>query len=238
MSSLTVLTTTPIKEIIFTISFADRIHSSQIESFTNLVDDKYSVRNFIETEIVTERPEKPSAENTNQQWILKCPEENKIINAKQGSLSFHKIKEYVHFNDLMEEFSRIWETFEKVVGHLKVTSLSVRYLNFINRDVDESDEDLVSIQIQHPFDEPLSTHIARIEFNYKSDPSVRANIICAKAKDGVQNGIILDIILNKKQSELADIEQLKAELLRMRAIKNDLFFTSITERTIKKYSHE
>lgn len=241
MASFIKLVRTPIREIIFTISFSENVEIDKIEEFTAIssIHEKFSTKNKgFNTHVESKGNEQPTARISSDGYILKCDQSSRIIQARRGSFSYHKVGGYEKFEVLISELRLYWDLFLSKTGKLTVNNLSVRYLNLIEKEEKEKWSDLVTIYPSHPFGDNIDNCINQLRFFYNANRSIYANVITTKGKLNNENGIILDIILNKKiQDEVKD-EIVFGLFDEMREAKNEIFFKSITERTIQKYNHE
>lgn len=229
---------TPIKEIIFTVSFNENVDIEYLGNFIKMphVLNKFpKVTKSYHTNIQRDSDKAPQATISKDGFILRSSEpEDRILQARRGSFSFHKIKEYEKFPNLLEELESLWIDLESCVGELSVSNISVRYVNFIEKELNENIKDLLTVHLSHPFSSQLN-EFYRLNFQYPEEKDVLVNIVCAKAKDNSKDGIILDIILNRALNSEKDTRNIFDSFSKFRSIKNDLFFKCITENTIKKY---
>lgn len=239
MASFIKLKNTPIKEIIFTISFIETITEEKLGEFKDSIvtSTKFTDTNKgFNTHVVATKGVEPTANISFDGYILRCAESSKVIQARRGSFAFHKVKEYESFDNLTTEFKKYWNSFVKCCGSLTVHNISVRYLNFIVKNIDETSNSLVTIKTTYPFAGKMEDVFTQCRFNYEKKPDIKANVIVADGKEQNNDGVILDIILSKKLQNEQDDIKIFGKLNDMRDVKNDIFFQSITEETIKKYN--
>ena len=232
---------TPIKEIILTISFKENLESDRLDTFRSLPAIKERFPYFSQgfsTQLQTQRDTPPTAKVQEDGYILRNGNPHSILlQARRGSLSFHKVNGYEHFDNLINEFQTYWKLLEGTCGLLTVNQLNVRYLNFIEIIDGENINDFIKIILQHPFTTyTQEQQLAHLRFTDVNDPTIGITVVSATGKSENRNGLVLDIILNKNMvSEEVDGFNF-ASFNAMRRIKNDVFFQIITEKTINKYS--
>lgn len=233
------ITLNPIKEIIFSISFSDDIEINCLNKFIELQEIKKAfptIKPGYKANIKNLNDDKPPVSNVHKAgYILKCDEPcNRILQAKLGLFAFHKTKEYETFRNLMSELSHYWSLFQSCTGKLKVTNVSLRYLNFIEIEENENIRDYLKIDVSSPFG-PYLNEFIHLKFKIENDQNSDATIVVTKGKDGQKKGIILDIILNKNfDKQIFDLIEFAFE--GMREIKNDIFQKAIKVKTKKKYN--
>jgi uncharacterized protein (TIGR04255 family) len=247
MASFIQLKNTPIKEVIFTISFQENIELEKLEFFKKLplIIENFPIANMgFRTQLSPGKNELSVSKVSQMGFILKDKSNSYIIQAKRGSFAFHKVNGYESFESILIKLETYWDELVKICGNLTIFNLSVRYLNLIGKEEKEKVSDLLTIVTKHPFGEDNETNLTQHRFKYDKNPQITVIVVTAKPNfidpdkqnNKVKDGVVLDIIVNKK------IDAQEGKVFRfesfneMRGIKNDIFFKSITEQTIKKYS--
>lgn len=242
MASLSDFESTPIKEIIFTISFSSDVEMSCLEKFKELPEIATKFSNQEEqytTQINNIEIFKPTTTFVKNGFLLKSsPDDNKVLQIKTGVFSFHKINQYEQYHNLLSELIRYWELFTMCLNSkISITRVSLRYINFIKIEGKETLKDLVNINTNHPFNKfVLNSNFNKIQFNYNQGDNtpIDVTLVTSMAKDKDKDGVLLDIILNK-QIPASSKQTLQPLFEGMRNIKNYLFEQSITTTTFDKY---
>ena len=166
---------------------------------------------------------------------MQCDETcNRILKDKLGLFAFHKTKEYESFENLIIELNQYWQMFQLCTGSLKITNISLRYLNFIEIVGNEIISDYLHIVTTSPFGAE-SNEFVQLKFKAGETPITDAILVVTRGKDGQKKGIILDIILNRKfNSQIFD--DINPAFEGMREIKNDIFQKAVTNKTKQKYN--
>jgi uncharacterized protein (TIGR04255 family) len=227
----------PIKEIIFGVSFAENISLDCLNKFISIEEIKQTfpvIKPGYNTNLKTTNDGNPPVPDVKKAgYILKCDNPcNRILQAKMGLFAFHKTKEYENYENLVYELNGYWEAFQKCTGQLIVTKVSLRYLNFIDTEEKEKNADYLNIITTAPFDN-ITNDFSQIKF--KVDEKTDAIIVVTNGKDGVKNGIILDLILNRNISNKS-FDNIGNAFEGMRYLKNDIFQKIITTKTKEKYN--
>ena len=240
MASFIKLKNPPIREIIFTISFSENVSLEKLDAFRSLpeISEKFTVvdKGF-NTEVVAKNNEAPVSKTNLDGYLFRSPiVDSRIIQARRGSFALHKYNGYVEFETLIKEFFTYWDLLIQCTGNLTVNNISVRYLNFIEKNNQERVEDLITIISNHPYGESIDNTFIQFKFQYDKKPEIGATIITSKGRIQNIDGIVLDIILNKQITIKQDRAFILNSFSDMKSAKNDLFFRSITETAIKKYN--
>lgn len=229
----------PIKEIIFSISFAESIKMECLKRFTEISDIKQAfpvIRPGYNANLKASNDGKPPITDVKKSgYVLKCDEPcNRILQAKIGLLAFHKTKEYQSYDELLPELNIYWKHFQDCTGDLSVTSVSLRYLNFIDIIENEEIKDFINIWIESPFNNVNHSFIS-LKYMDEKDNSTETTIVITKGKDNNKDGVILDIILNRK-IDSRSFQTIGQAFEGMRELKNEIFQKCITPITKTKYN--
>lgn len=235
------LKTTPIKEVIFTISFEENVDSICLDDFKEIheIKNRFSIQSRQYQAKIQETEElNPTSEVYHDGYMLKTDNlEHKVLQIRQGSFSFHKVDEYERFDTLLAEFEKYWKILVKCSSKsLSVNNISVRYLNFIEKEVGKTNKEIVNVFTHHPFT-TSAIEFCNLRFNYEDiNNEININIVATNGESNNIKNIILDIIVNKSISKSDDNSKLFEHMLGLRQIKNDIFFKCITDETFNKYA--
>lgn len=230
----------PIKEIIFSISFAENVDIKNLDRFVKKSEIKkafpISKKGYnanLKADIKNEK-ETPITDIQRNGYILKSDEpHNKILQVRKGMFAFHKTREYKSYEELIPELNLYWQLLQSCAKRLTVTNVSLRYLNFIEIENQSKFKEYVTIETKSPFKD-IDSSFTSFNFNVDTNSNTDVKIIVAKGVDGTKNGIILDIILNRhfKNKTFCNISDAFND---MRKYKNDIFEKCITKKTKNKY---
>lgn len=231
------LKTTPIKEIVLSISFNEILEMLELEKFKSSpeISHEYkSVKEGFHANLIAKTSEKPTANVSLDGYILRS-ESSTVIQARKGSLSFHKVNGYEEFDSLLGKLMDIWKVLIKFSEkQLTINKISVRYLNLIEKEEGQVINDIIRINLSHPFGGNITDKLIVIKYEDQDDSSIAGNVTIANQKKSNNDSVLLDINLSKS---LTAKNNFSFELFKeLRQIKNDLFFKTITEKTILKYN--
>lgn len=236
-----ILKNPPIKEIIFTVSFNETLNVDVLGKFKNIpkISSKFKKERPRFHANITERKGKnPHADVLNEGYLLSDEPGTSLLQVLRGSFAFHKVKEYEEFDVLVKQLQDYWIDFLKSIDNkpLTISEVSVRYLNFIRKDIDESTNDLLNIKTETPFSHPVKGFV-NISFPYASIPPSDVNITIADGFiEGDGDGVILDINVRMPISDGKNITKTFQYISEIRNIKNEIFFNCITSKTLIKYN--
>lgn len=224
------LENTPIKEIIFSISYEEIVDKDCFDNFVNLEfiknkfkDIKPSVTNSIE---ITNEGLKHSHDNSG--FHLK--NNNEVLQMRKGSVSYHFLNNYCEFDLILDSLMKYWTTFDEVTKDvLTVSEISVRYINVLEIDENNPASHLVQLYPKQTDDRKILNFQNLVNFSYLKYPDHNINVVSTKPKDEL---VLLDIGVSYKFKEK---DNLKEKFKPLQEIKNKAFFDSITAKALIKY---
>lgn len=234
MSVLDSFKDTPIKEIIFSMSFSRQKTFDEVEEFTKRkeVQDKFFSKNSFEAVLDT---------NNGEEHILSkgviLSNGPKVIQAKQAFFAFHKIHGYEEYNSLYKEYIELWNLFNDGGTSNEIIHASLRYINFIKFEKKETIRDLVNVFTAHPYEDSTKTvnSLSQLTFVDNNCPAIGVTIVSSIGMNKEkEKGVVLDIDLSWRESFIGE-QKIKEVFDEMRKVKNDLFLKSITKKAIQKY---
>ncbi len=236
------LKNTPIKEIVFALSFEENLNSDVISSFKETLLEEFQYKEVGPSytfDVSDENSVKPSG------FLFKNDKNNKIINLKRGRISFHKLECYESFESLCNEFIKFCQILEKKSGkEIKAANCSLRYLNLIELEKGEKEDGLFNFQIKFydtfsEYKDVSKFFRLKIPNNIKNNSEGTITFALMIREDENKNkigeGVMLDIQTIIDDEVFKSIEECKKDFKILRDFKNDLFFKSVTEKTIAKY---
>lgn len=231
------LKTTPIKEIIFNISYSENIKNEDLERFCSvpeILEEFKDVKQGFAANIKAGKDRALTTHISNDGYMLKS--DMHVIQVKVGSFAFHKVKGYEDFEGLFNRLSSFWKSYLEVTGDLTINNISLRYLNFIEVSEGEDVDRLIHVKVDHPYGYEIKNKLLQLHFTDKNSPDLNINVVITKGKDGLRNGLILDIFLNHAiKDNQKDYSEVFNKFNLMREVKNDIFFKTLTDYTLNKY---
>src|SRR5690606_11717172 len=159
-------------------------------------------------------------------YIFKStPLDGKILHVRLGSISYHSIREYVSYNTLMRELDEYWKILQEYSQTLTVSSVSVRYINLVKLDSDETLDDMVTIRTKHPFVR-LESELNQIKLDLDSETRTEGIIVVTNSISETRQGVVIDISVNRK-FEGNPFKSIEDAFQGMQSWKNELFDKSI-----------
>lgn len=225
-----ILTHTPIKEIVLSISYDGYVDPTAIRKFCELKNIKNEFDSIEPTRTINIKIEGGKADKPvlNSEGFILRNDKNKILQLRIGSISIHLIDDYISMEELCRQLQSYWNNFLEITKKVSISNISVRYLNLIKSDEHAAIDDYLKIFIAHPFEKNNSNQFCQLNLIQED---VNISIVSTKGEMNGENGIVLD---NTFQMNVEN-ETAFQNFRKLHEIKNDFFFKAITEKTLKLY---
>ncbi|MDQ6993166.1 MAG: TIGR04255 family protein [Mariprofundus sp.] len=247
MSKIRTLSNAPIIEALVDIQVqlpAD-ISKQHIDDLKNELSDSYpeSEDLFSLSAQIKIEPSGEAPSSEHQQKYTGCrlrsSDKSHIVQLRTNGLSVSRLNPYVTWDDLESNATELWNLYVKHLRPEFITRVALRYINRIEVPLPVSDlhEYLVTPPIV-PSGLPnrISEFVNRIVIH---DQNIDARAIIIQAFEGVANDktlpIILDIDVFKEGRLETDDKDIWNKFTQLRDLKNQIFFESLTEKTIGMY---
>ncbi|MDI6045655.1 TIGR04255 family protein [Flavobacterium yafengii] len=228
------LKNTPIKEIIFSISYEEIVDKNCFQKFIDLKE--VSARfNDIKPSVIlefTNQGLKQSTDNNN----FHLRNKTEVLQLRKGALSYHYLGGYKNYSEILDSIVNLWILFDSVTkDDLTINSVSIRYINVIQIDEDNPPSRLVQLYPKQSSDRNIINFQNSVNFNYSKFPDYNINVVSTKPKQDI---VLLDITVSNKltnPSPFKENEELFDVFKPLQEIKNKVFFDSITAKALIKY---
>lgn len=225
------LSNTPIKEIVFAISYDEIADNVGFEKFVNLKEIKKrfpTINASMSLQILTGAKEKVVSHQKNGYHLKN---ENEVVHLRKGSLSYHYLNNYRKFEDMVNTVLGLWQVFcQESELKLTINAVSVRYINEIKIDGDNLESRLIQLYPKQSSDRKVYNFQNVVTFKYINETDYLVNVVSTKP---AEDKVLLDItVINQKVSKEDKIENMFYPL---QEIKNRVFFDSITAQALVKY---
>lgn len=245
MSSNQILKNPPIKEAIIYIGFSSPSNANSMDTISEFGDSLQDLfPNKNEQITFSLNFERNTTREIDKKSLitgfeLTSSDKKETIVCTRNNLTFSKIKPYRNWEEFIEKFKVVFSKLIKRVADIKIDNLSLRYVNRLDFDVSSKIklEDFFSVfpNVPSALSDSLEKYFLQIQL--PADKSNLKSVLtqtftyCENSRDLVH--FHLDINIQKDLH--LDNSDLWESLEDMRKKKNDLFFNSLTERTVQKY---
>jgi uncharacterized protein (TIGR04255 family) len=237
----------PITEALIDFRVASKKDLS-VESFSSLksiLSNKYPIieeRRGFETQLAIEKGASPKTSFKDlgiHGYFFKTQDKLNIVQFRVDGFTFNKLRPYTSWEEILPEALRLWKIYRDVASPESVSRLAVRYINHISIPLPVKDfsEYLISPPIVPPeLPQTIGGFLMRLVI-HDQNMEIAANTTQALEKGLDQNSItiIFDIDAFKIGEFNPDSDEINNVLGMLRNFKNDIFFCSLTEKTVEAY---
>jgi len=229
---------TPIREIVFSISYNEIIDTTCFERFVESKDIKSSFEKIVPLLERSFRIDNKglSQSNSNKANGYQLRNKNEVIQLRNGSFSYHYLNEYRDFDKILSSITSFWERFISIVKKdaLTITNVIVRYINVIEDKSNSHDiSHLIQLYPKRSNDRDVLNFQNSVTFKYQDNPEFLITTVSTQVN---KNTALLDITVVKDISLINEETKNLSSLFRpIREIKNRVFFDSITAKALIKY---
>ncbi len=223
---------TPIKEIVFSISYDEIVDKACFKKFIGLENISKRFDDIKPTMVLSITNEGIKQTEDNSSYHLRNV--NEVLQLRKGSFSYHYLNDYCEYGEILKNLMSLWSDFNtQIKDSLTLTSISVRYINVLEIDDENTPSRLVQLYPKYSSDRDIINFQNSVQFKYQKFPEYLINVVSTKPQKEI---VLLDITVNKNVSN----ENLKSTTLEdlfkpLQEIKNRAFFDSITAKALIKY---
>lgn len=162
-----------------------------------------------------------------------------VIQARLDGFTFSRLKPYETWENLRKEAYRLWEIYASLFSPERITRVALRYINCLEiplPSIKLKDYLVAPPEVPEKLPQGLSSFLTRVVIPI---PSLGATAIIIQALEGIRGTdvipIILDIDVFKEAPFNANGKDAWGTIDKLRDLKNDIFFQSITEETTELF---
>lgn len=183
----------------------------------------------------------PTQTTLNQRVIgyrFDSADENQVAQFRNDGFTYSQLEPYHDWGEMRDEALKLWGIYVNSISPSMVTRLSTRYVNVVNLPNGFNLDDYLTAPPAIPagLNNEIGGFLTRIEMH---EPSIGARAMITQTLeklDGNLTSLVLDIdVFMFGRYELVDDKYLEC-LEQLRDYKNDIFFASLTEKTMELFS--
>lgn len=168
-------------------------------------------------------------------YLFRSSATNKIAQARIDGFTFNKLKPYQDWQRFKEEAHELWNLYYECVRPLRVTRLALRYINRIDLPLPFStfkDYILTLPEVAPEMPQALAGFFMQLSI---PNPEKEATAIINETIEGITNDqklpLIFDIDVFREVNFADNRPEIWSIFDTLREFKNEIFFSSITEKT-------
>jgi uncharacterized protein (TIGR04255 family) len=190
-------------------------------------------------EVIKGKPQPPVVQDLGfQGYFFKTHDQKTIAQFRIDGFTFNRLRPYTSWEEIFPQAMELWRLYANVCKPEAIMRVAVRYINQIAM---RGGADLeIYLKTAPIIPQELPQHIrgflTRITI-YDPNKDIAANVIQAlqESKPGSELAVILDIDAYKEREFSADDPNINQTFEQLRAFKNLIFFTHLTENTLRGF---
>jgi uncharacterized protein (TIGR04255 family) len=168
-------------------------------------------------------------------YLFTSSDGKQIAQYRLDGFTFNRLRPYSRWEEMYQEARRTWEIYRSAVQPVRVSHIGVRYINSIeipSKHFDYDDYFTAVPRVPPQLPQILEHFFTRVLIPFE-DHGATATVIQTPSgkQDPVHTDILLDIEVVCGMSWAPEDERMWGAFGNLRNIKNDVFFSHITERT-------
>jgi uncharacterized protein (TIGR04255 family) len=219
--------------------------TSQLRAAALKIRDEYPTteeRNSFQAMVQLD-PRKPTVSTQPPKFFglfLKAPDQKQIAQFRVDGFAFSRLQPYTRWQEVVKEASRLWQVYTADCSPIAVTRIAVRYINRMEIPYGQFElSDYLTAPPAVPpdlaFPSVMTGYSHRILIT-NQERGLNATIIQASEPVNELDKSILILDIDAYKSGEFNIDgSLFSILEELRNMKNDIFFKSITEKTVELF---
>ncbi len=175
-------------------------------------------------------------------WLYKSPAQPAIAQFRVDGFTFSKLEPYTTWEEVFGEARRLWSIYvqvaQQVAQKLEVSRMAVRYINRLRLPAQAELGQYLSAPpvLPEPIPQTVREFLTRVVVD-APERSISAILIQAleRSLDPSTVQVLLDIDAFRESPFPAEEPSLLQMFEQLRRLKNEIFFASLTERTVEMY---
>ena len=170
-------------------------------------------------------------------WLYQAQTEKTVAQFRIDGFTFSKLEPYTTWEEVFQEARRLWSLYIQVAQPLQVSRVAVRYINRLRLPPADLGEYLTApLVLPERIPQRIREFVNRVVVD---DPERNLSAIVIQALeaplDPTTMQFLLDIDAFRELALPAEDPALAAMFEQLRSLKNDIFFSSLKDRTVEMY---
>ncbi|MGD1216429.1 MAG: TIGR04255 family protein [Terriglobales bacterium] len=171
-------------------------------------------------------------------WVYQCRSQAAVAQFRVDGFTFSKLEPYTTWEEVFGEARRLWKIYVQVAQPLEVSRLAVRYINRLRLPAPADLGQYLSAPpvLPEPIPQTVREFLTRVVVD-APERGISAILIQALERplDPSTVQVLLDIDAFRESVFPAEEPSLLQIFEQLRKLKNEIFFASLTERTVEMY---
>jgi uncharacterized protein (TIGR04255 family) len=172
-----------------------------------------------------------------QPWGGCSKAEGAIVQFKVDGFTFNKLEPYTTWEEVFGEADRLWRIYVQIARPLEISRVAVRYINRLRLPGPAELSQYLEAPpvLPPPIPQAVREFLTRVVVDDGNDASAILIQALEASLDPSTVPLLLDIDAFREVSLPPDDPSVAGIFEQLRRLKNDIFFASVTERTVEMY---
>jgi len=194
-------------------------------------------RTMWESSIELKGEKEPLAKSRSQVtgYLFKSADGKQVVQFRLDGFTFSRLRPYTEWPEVYSEAKRLWDIYRAGIKPIRVNRLATRYINSIeipSKKFDFDDYFTAAPRIPPALPQLLGHFFTRLVIPFPDEGATAIIMQTPSEKpDPIKSTVILDIDVFSEVSLASDDTKIDEIFAILRRVKNDIFFSSVTERT-------
>jgi uncharacterized protein (TIGR04255 family) len=181
----------------------------------------------------------PQQVATNVGWLVQTAERTAVAQFRLDGFTFNKLEPYTRWEEVFEEADRLWRSYVEISRPVEVTRMAVRYINRLRLPSSTELREFLEAPpvLPLPIPQTVREFLTRVVvYDAARDASAIITQALESALDPTFLPVLLDIDAFREAPVAPDDASMPQIFEQLRRLKNEVFFASITEKTVEMYA--
>lgn len=169
-------------------------------------------------------------------WRYESPDSSRVVQVRRNGMTYSVLRDYKDWPEIKAATQEIWNLYRQWVSGIEIGRTAARYINVMEFPFGAELNDYLTAVPRIPDDLPqqLAHFLARVTVPFKHDIFA---IITQALEPSVEPAtrVIVDIDVYAQRVFAGDSAELWDFIDYLREVKNMVFFSLVTERTLEAY---
>lgn len=241
MATIRHLAHAPLREALIDIQLESPLGAAFAEHLRTRTIPGYEVKNEIRQFSIQLSGSGPSPDGRVEEllgWRYESSDSSRVAQLRSNGLTYSILREYTEWADIRSATSSLWSLYREWANEPAVGRIAVRYINVLDLPpAIELNEYLTAApQVPQGLPQKLTNFLERLVVPFGHDIfAIITQTLEPTLAARPATRVIIDIDVYAQRSFRSDTDELWVILDRLRAVKNMIFFSSVTERALEAY---
>lgn len=177
-------------------------------------------------------------------FLFESPDKSKVVQFRLDGFGFSLVRSYSTWERLVDKAFHYWNIYTEYARPVSIVRIGTRFINRFPEPLDQPISEVLVVPPRMPIEDGLKLRDSLQQMQIEASDGSRAQFIQAIVTRDETYELTIDIDAYRRLNTAEEIEvpietdSLLPYLNRLRDLKNDLFFGSVTERSLAPFDYD